>query len=413
MTETERASLAVKELGLADLLHDTELPRDTRKAAIQAKGRHLLQLLAASSGADEFTTSLSAAAFDSRYRGLSAAELIHLIEELSGEDPEPVIERWYRSPDLPGYNVDKAESYLVRDGERTRTQVKVEITNPTDVNGLVEVSFRQRENESERWWMRGAQADVEYETVIEMPAGVRKKIGIVTDRRVAEMMVDTYLSQNIPSILSIPFSEQKLRRRERPFRGEEVSLMADDPPAEASEYIVDNEDEGFQVHEAEQANYLRRLLVDWFDLREREHPYVGMRWDAPGIWEAITDRRFYGQFVLSGRYKRASDGRSMVSWRSEIERGGDYEIYFYYGVVDESRWGMRRRGRWRDNSQLNLQVYHDEGVEAVQLDLDQMEEGWNYVGTYELSSGTAHVELTDRGKGRTVFADAVKWVEKL
>ena len=74
---------------------------------------------------------------------------------------------------------------------------------------------------------------------------------------------------------------------------------------------------------------------------------------------------------------------------------------------------MRRRERWRDTSQLNLHVYHEEGVEAVQLDLDQMEEGWNYVGTYELSSGTAHVELTDRGKGRTVFADAVKWVEKL
>ena len=415
LTETERASLAVKELGLADLLRDTELPRDTRKAAIKAKGRHLLQLLAAGSGADEFSGRLTAVTLDSRYRGLSDVELIRLIEELGSENPEPAIERWYRSPDLPGYKVDKAESYLVRDGERTRTQVKVEISNPTEVDGLVEVSFRQRENDSERWWMRGAQADVAHETVIELPAGVRKSIGILTDQPVAEMMVDTYLSQNIPSIINIPFSEQKLRRRERPFRGGEVSLLADDPPAEASEYIVDDEDEGFQVHEAEQANYLRRLLVDWFDLREREHPYVGMRWDAPGIWEATTDRRFYGQFVLSGRYKRASDGRSMVSWRAEIERSGDYEIYFYCVVVDESRWGMRRRGRggWRNNSQLNLQVYHEGGVELVQLDLDQMEEGWTYVGTYRLPSGTAHVELTDRGDGRVVFADAVKWVEKL
>ena len=76
---------------------------------------------------------------------------------------------------------------------------------------------------------------------------------------------------------------------------------------------------------------------------------------------------------------------------------------------------MRRRGRggWRNNSQLNLQVYHEGGVELVQLDLDQMEEGWTYVGTYRLPSGTAHVELTDRGDGRVVFADAVKWVEKL
>ncbi len=413
LTATERASLAVKELGLADLLRDTELPRDTRKAAIQAKGRHLLQLLAASSGAEEFAERLTTAVDDSRYRGLSEAELIRLISELSGEDPEPIVERWYRSPDLPGYQVDKAESYLVRDGERTRTQVEVEISNPTAVNGLVEVSFRQRESNNERPWMRGTQAQVENETVIAMPAGVRKRIGILTDRPVAEMMVETYLSQNIPSIISIPFSEQKLRRRSRPFRGEETSMLADDPPTEASEYIVDNEDEGFEVHEAEQANFLRRLLVDWFDLRERETPYMGMRWDPPGTWEATTDHRFYGQFVLSGRYKRASDGRSTVSWRTEIDRSGEYEIYFYCGLLNESRGGRHHRGRYRQGSEMNLQVYHDDGVEPVKLDLAQLEEGWNHIGTYRLPAGSAYVELTDKADGRTVIADAVKWVEKL
>ena len=190
-------------------------------------------------------------------------------------------------------------------------------------------------------------------------------------------------------------------------------MLADDPPKKANEYIVDNEDEGFEVHEAEQANFLRRLLVDWFDLRERETPYVGMRWHAPGTWEATTDRRFYGQFVLSGRYKRASDGRSTVSWRTEIDHSGEYEIYFYCGLLEESQRGRRRRGNYRQGSELNLQVYHDEGVEPVKLDLAQLEEGWNHIGTYRLPAGSAYVELTDKADGRAVIADAVKWVEKL
>ena len=413
LTATERASLAVKELGLADLLRDTELQRDTRKAAIHAKGRHLLQLLAASSGVEAFASRLTSATVDSRYRGWSEAELIRLIAQMSGEDPEPIIEHWYRSSQLPGYRVENAESFLVRDGERTRTQVEVELTNPTAVDGLVEVSFRQRESGDERFWMRGTQAEVAYETVIEMPAGVRKKIGILTDRPLSEMMVDTYLSQNIPSIISVPFSEQKLRRRVRPFSGEKITMLADDPQAATTEYIVDNEDEGFEVHEAEQANFLRRTLVDWFDLRERETPYIGLSWHAPGIWEATTDRRFYGQFVLSGRYKRASDGRSTVSWKTEIDHNGDYEIYFYCGLLDELQRGRGRRGRRRPSGELNLQVYHNEGVEPVKLDLSQVEEGWNHIGTFRLAAGSAHVELTDKGDGRAVIADAVKWVEKL
>ena len=62
---------------------------------------------------------------------------------------------------------------------------------------------------------------------------------------------------------------------------------------------------------------------------------------------------------------------------------------------------------------MNLQVYHDEGVEPVKLDLAQLEEGWNHIGTYRLPAGSAYVELTDKADGRAVIADAVKWVEKL
>ena len=65
------------------------------------------------------------------------------------------------------------------------------------------------------------------------------------------------------------------------------------------------------------------------------------------------------------------------------------------------------------NSSLKIQIYHDEGVEPLELDLQEAAEGWNHLGTYRLAAGPAHVEMSDRGEGGVIIADAVKWVEKL
>lgn len=411
LTEREEANLALRETSLAELLADYEQPRRIREGAINAKGRHLLQLFAASLGPERFGTRLTAAVEESRYRGLSEQQLMDFIRGLGESAPETLIDHWYSSSVLPGYEVERAESYLVRDGERTRTQVELDLANPTEVDGLVEVSFRYRQTETEPWWLRqGPQAD--YAQVVSMPAGVRKKLGMVVDRPVAEVMLDTYVSRNIPSLITIPFQEQKLRRRARPVTGETEERLADDPAPGAAEYIVDNEDEGFTVRETEQANWLRQVLAEWLNLRERRVPYVGLRhWDAPGTWQPTTDRRFYGQFVLSGYYKRTGDGRSAVSWRAEIARTGNYDLYFHCGITDSDgrgrHWSPRKAGR-----SLSLQVFHEGGVEPVQLDMTQVEAGWNHLGTYRLDAGPAHVELSDLGKGSMVVADAVKWVER-
>ena len=415
VTLEERANLALKEMSLEDLLGDSATSREIHKAAIQAKGRHLLQLFAAASGAEEFSSRISAAATASRYRGLSDVELIELVAAPGVGDPESEIERWYRASELPGYEIGKAESYLVRDGERTRTQVEFEVSNPTSVDGLIEVGFRRRESEITPFWISGNDQWMNNSTVVAMPAGTRKRVGILLDTPAAEMIIDTYVSRNIPSLIAIPFSDLKLRRRARPFAGEETYLLADDPQPAVSEYVVDNEDEGFEVHEVDQANYLRRLLVDWFDLREREIPYVGMRhWDPPGTWEPTIERRMYGRFVLSGRYKKASDGRSTVSWRTEIARTGEYDLYFYVGLAEELQYSYRRHRQWRNEGDLDLLVHHEGGVEPVPFNIAEAEEGWNHIGTYRLAAGPAHVELTDRSEsGGTIIADAVKWVERL
>lgn len=136
---------------------------------------------------------------------------------------------------------------------------------------------------------------------------------------------------------------------------------------------------------------------------------MGFRfWSPPGSWEAATDPRFYGRFVLSGYYKKVGDGRSRVSWRTEIGEDGRYDLFFYLGDFEERRW----RGRGGRAQGLSFLVHHEDGVESAGLDMATAEEGWNLLGTYPLAAGPAHVELTDRGPERTVVADAVKWTRR-
>ena len=189
-------------------------------------------------------------------------------------------------------------------------------------------------------------------------------------------------------------------------------LAADN--VEADEYVVDNEDEGFSVLAAERTSWLRRMIVDLFDLEESEVHYSGLAlWNAPSTWSATSDPKFYGRFVLSGYYKTAGDGRSKVTWRTDIDREGDYDLYYYCGHPDEPKRARRhRRGKPPDTS-LAFRVYHEDGVEDVGLDLHNAEAGWNLLGSYRLAAGPAYVELSDRSSSRAVIADAVKWVRRM
>ena len=103
----------------------------------------------------------------------------------------------------------------------------------------------------------------------------------------------------------------------------------------------------------------------------------------------------------------------MVSWRAELARAADYDIYFYCGPLGILKERSRRGGRRRQESALNIRVHHDGGTDEVELDTHQAEEGWNLLGTFHLGAGPAHVELTDLATGRVVVADAVKWVERI
>ena len=52
------------------------------------------------------------------------------------------------------------------------------------------------------------------------------------------------------------------------------------------------------------------------------------------------------------------------------------------------------------------------GIEEVEIDLNNAELGWNLIGSFPLDAGPNNIELSDKNNGGYVMADAVKWVKK-
>ncbi|NKB69640.1 MAG: hypothetical protein GKR89_21425 [Candidatus Latescibacteria bacterium] len=410
LTESERANLVLQEHALAELLDRSGAAGDVEEAlrqrAIRAKGRQLLLLLAVDIGLDDFDQALTQWVNASRQRAIADSALLVHFEELGAQDPGALLEAWYRQPELPGYQVGHTEAYLVRDGERTRTQVELELANPTSIDGLVKLNFRFRQDELTSWWERQRKG-WDYARVVPVPANSRRRLGLLLDQRPAELIVDTYAARNIPSLVYFAFGEQTLRRDARPFAGLDEGPILE---ATAGEWVVDNEDEGFERMTVRGTSRLRRFLLDLFDKEERTDLYVGLRsWDPPGTWQATTDHRLYGRFVRSGYYKKSGQGRSRVSWQTPIAEAGVYDIYFFCGLLED----MQQRKKGADGEEgVHFVVHHDGGIDDVSMDRPDLEQGWNHLGQYRLGAGPARVELTDRSSARLVVADAVKWVKE-
>ena len=405
LTREERANLTLQERSLRELLEaPEEAGEEGLEAVVEAKARQLLLGFAAAAGPERFDREMTAFLRRHRGRPASEADLLAMLEGLAAAGAEARLDDWFGGTGLPGYEIGGADSWLVRQGERTRTQVELTVSNPTEVDGAVEVGLRLRGAEREHWSDRGA--GPEHRRMVAVPAGSRKRVGLVVDAPAAELLVDTFVSRNLPALVRVPLPEGRLRRGAEPFDGERP-----EPPEEGpeGELVVDNEDPGFEVLGVEEPNWLRRRIADLFDLEADAVPYVGFRmWSPPGTWEAATDPGFHGRFVLSGHFKRAGDGRSRVSWRAEIAEEGRYDLFYHIdGSVDQRRWLGPGHAQ-----ELNFLVHHQDGVEPASLDMSAAEEGWNLLGTYPLAAGPAHVELTDRGPERTVVADAVKWARR-
>jgi hypothetical protein len=127
-------------------------------------------------------------------------------------------------------------------------------------------------------------------------------------------------------------------------------------------------------------------------------------WSPPKEWRAVLRSEFYGDYVHSAYYTRGGNGERTASWTATLPEKGSYDVYYH---IDRVNIGWRRNNR---SSNYNLSIYHDNGVDKIDHSTENTDIGWNYLGTWYISSDTGRVELSNKSSGDMIFADAVKWV---
>jgi hypothetical protein len=228
-------------------------------------------------------------------------------------------------------------------------------------------------------------------------------VGFVFNTEPARMSVITHISKNLPYNLVYSFSGFN-EIRSTALLDDVVSIPFFDQVARTNEVIVDNEESGFSFHQAANQAYLKSLVKK--NKSERYKYSAIWAWNPPREWRAALRSEFFGNYIHSAYYTRGGTGERSVSWKAVLPERGTYDVYFF---MDKVNLTWRRTNRSPD---YNFLIYHDNGVEKINRSSDDAENGWNYLGSFTITSDTAQVDLSNKTIGDIVFADAVKWVLK-
>jgi len=424
----EETNQDLKSRSLGEIIEDPALEASIIQAALQAKGRTLLTQLEAKYGAEDFDEKIIDLFNRQQYRIISEQDLTDFLSSLGNINLREIVDEWYTGTQIPGFIIGDVENYDIIDREKTRTQVKFLIGNPTSVGGITMITLRYRSRGRDAPMQGQGQND--YSHALYIPALTTIQMGIVADEPPAQITVDTFVSQNIPASINVRFMGQRTLKEEVPFEGEiskpydRLDFFPED------ETIVDNEDPGFEIQSSAKQNWLSRTLQNLFNVKDNNTAFTGMNiYNPPVFWTQSTNQDFYGEFVRSAYIKKSGEGEDRIAWNVELKETGDYDIYFFNGSSGRMQRGMmemrmqaaqsrgsnqqgRSRRFYRGPGKKFFQISHQYGTEEVEIDLEEAESGWNLIGTFQLEAGSNKVELTDKNDAGYVVADAVKWVKK-
>jgi ABC-type transport system involved in multi-copper enzyme maturation permease subunit len=420
---------------LAEVLADPHPGTRPVSTILKEKAEYLVLLIRSKLGAEDFDERLAGLFKDHKFRPVRREDIAGWVADMGTLDLDKTISTWYEEKGLPGFLIDDTQGYQVVDGERTRFQVKFRVSNPTDLEGVLLLNFVTRGA------MRGRAAGGASgeDRAVHVPPRTVKDVGIVLDEVAIMTTVDTALSRNLPSAFTLAFSNREAPPDAVPFEGETARPYIPAERGAGGEYIVDNEDPGFEQPAPGKANWLRRFVRGLFVSQEAadDPAAIPALVRPPDEWEPLIMQNFYGGFVRSALLIKAGSGSSRVSWTADLKEPGSYDIYFYneglgagMGRGDFGRMaggggqrggipalggrpqgGGQMRGRMRPGERHFI-VRHEDGTEEVVVDLNDAPAGWNLIGEFRLLAGKNTIELTDMNEARYVIADAVKWVRK-
>jgi hypothetical protein len=425
LARNDVANLILKDKSLKNLL--SENPGfDTIRIVLSVKGNYLFNLMREKAGIAGFNSWFTSYLDQHSFESINMNNFDEALKLKFGFDISSYLNDWYNNKEQPGFLFTDLKVTEIVVDDRSRFQVSFIASNPENVAGVFNISFRtagtsgQSVSGISMTFSPGNGQSVQVEVqgsgmqsdnidrVIYLDGKQAKKIGVVLDAQPREMVVNTLFSKNIPGEISFPFFEiEKARKGTDPFIGE---VLTEFNPlfTEANEIVVDNEDAGFKSSRINTSSPLKKLLgIE----NTSGATYEELNYYRPSeIWQPVVLTTFYGKYIRSAVYTKSGTGDRSVVWATPISDPGYYEVYCYMPKISNI---VVRRGQQNETMvDLHFRVYNDEGVENITLDYKNAEEGWNNLGSFYLTSDSAKVEMTNSASGRIVLGDAIKWVKQ-
>lgn len=440
LSAAEQANTELQKKSFKMLL-STEMDNLALRQVIDAKGKYFFTYLEAVAGSVDFMPFILDEIAKTRYHTIDFKQFTIDFKDKFRFSADSLATRWYENDQLPGYLIGHVRVIEVQQDERTRYQLLYDVSNPSKESGLLQITIRA----GGRGGMGGARGgggaggmrggasfalagrNAATDKFLVVPAGQALQIGYVLDDQPRAMSVNTMISTNLPNNISYPFPKLEQVKGFEPIEGQKpIPLIL--TMSEPGEIVVDNEDIGFTTKGAATVS----RMVKWLKINQTNPavPYESMRtWRPPTFWTPIIQSGFYGDFVRSAVYIKSGEGDISVEWRTLIQKPGFYDVYTYLNP-NIARMGMRGGGGGGGQrtqgggpgggqggmpeipDEYHFTVFHSEGKEDISVPLKTAETGWNKLGSFYFAADTAKVTMNNKNTGRTVVADAVKWVKQ-
>jgi hypothetical protein len=376
---------------------------------VSLKGEYLFSYLGQLIGEETFKSFLYDWINQHQHQLTAYKDFRQVIIDRFDLDLNPIIDQVYSDTSQPAFEILSIQKFEVMDEDRKRYQVLVEIKNSGENDGVVEIKFNSEENSDDSgFFRRTVNEEVKEEEVGQLSVienGQTKLLGFVMDKKPESISINTIVSRNIPSVITMNLGTLSKKDGGTLFEGERI--IEGHTKSEDYEVIVDNEDPGFSTFSPIEPTFLRAYL----DSRNpSDKKYYGNWFRSYSKWLATTGSNFYGSVIRSAHFTRAGDGEKLTTWTPELEEEGFYDVYVYMMGKNQNQF----LGRGGENRQYNYHyiINHGDGQDHIQYNISNAEPGWNYLGSYYFDQEGASIVLTDECELRTVYADAIKWVKQ-
>ncbi len=405
LTNEEKINLELKDRTLHDFALTPEKPSNDDKISyyeiLMAKGDYLFSVLRAHFGDDMFNQFMDSIIINNRYRNITLIEFDSIFYDYFDESLIPQINSWYNERSLPGFIVSDLETYKIVDDEQTKYQVLFDVTNPENADGIITINIylydpnRRDDN-------RNTPPDFSRKVYLEAKSAI--KAGFVFSSEPERMNIFTHISRNLPNNLIYNFGSFNNTKKTAAIDSI-FTVEMKDVITNKNEIIVDNEDSLFSFVQEDSKSFLKK----WIDKnKEKGYIYEGIHfWNPPLEWKPVLRSQFYGKYIRSAVYTRSGNDDRKAIWEAPSAEAGYYDVYCHIGKVHINFWNRREQKK----ADYNFKVYHQGGVEDIHLTDGDVDDGWNYLGTYFITPETARVELSNKSVGSMMFADAIKWVK--